>query len=172
MSCLLGFQTKYIWNPWGIPVHPVQLVLLYLSTSLDSWLAHCELHFISLFEERYKTNTILIFFFRACASWKSFNKKNKTIRAPELRSWTCTKWLVGDVSCNVYKIVQEMGRSRAIIDGSDLLTIWICIHSDPLISLKKHFVALKQSFAKSIFHCTVGFYRPINMSLGLGQWKS
>ena len=41
MSDFLGFQTKYIWNPWGIPVHPAQLVLLYLSTLLDSWLAHC-----------------------------------------------------------------------------------------------------------------------------------
>ena len=41
MSYVLGFQTKYIWNPWGIPVHPAQLVLLYLSTLLDSWLAHC-----------------------------------------------------------------------------------------------------------------------------------
>ena len=34
-------SNKYIWNPWGIPNHPVQLVLLYLSTLLDSWLAHC-----------------------------------------------------------------------------------------------------------------------------------
>ena len=42
MSYFLGFQTKYIWNPWGIPVHPAQLVLLYLSTLLDSWLAHCD----------------------------------------------------------------------------------------------------------------------------------
>ena len=43
MSYLLGFQTKYIWNPWGIPVHPAQLVLLYLSTILDSRLAHCDI---------------------------------------------------------------------------------------------------------------------------------
>ena len=41
MSFFLGFQTKYIWNSWGILVCPVQLVLLYLSTFLDSWLAHC-----------------------------------------------------------------------------------------------------------------------------------
>ena len=43
MSYVLGFQTKYICNPWDIPVHPVQLVLLYLSILLNSWLAHCEL---------------------------------------------------------------------------------------------------------------------------------
>ena len=42
VSYLLGFLTKYIWNPWGIPVHPVQLVLLYLSTLLDSSLTHCD----------------------------------------------------------------------------------------------------------------------------------
>ena len=41
MSDFLGFQTKYTWNLWGIPVHPAQLVLLYLSFLLDSWLAHC-----------------------------------------------------------------------------------------------------------------------------------
>ena len=41
MSYLLGFQTKYVWNHWSIPVHPAQLVLLYLSTLFDSWLAHC-----------------------------------------------------------------------------------------------------------------------------------
>ena len=41
LSDFLGFQTKYICYPWGIPVHLVQLVLLYLSTLLDSWLAHC-----------------------------------------------------------------------------------------------------------------------------------
>ena len=28
MSYLLGFQTKYIWNPWGIPFYPVQLLSL------------------------------------------------------------------------------------------------------------------------------------------------
>ena len=32
----LGYQTKYIWNPWGVPVHPAHLVLLYISTLLDS----------------------------------------------------------------------------------------------------------------------------------------
>ena len=36
MSYVLRFQTKYIWNLVGIPVHPAQLVLLYLSTLLDS----------------------------------------------------------------------------------------------------------------------------------------
>ena len=41
MSDFLGFQIKYIWNPWGISIHLVQLILLYLSTLLDSWLAHC-----------------------------------------------------------------------------------------------------------------------------------
>ena len=46
MSYLLGFQTKYIWNPWGIPDHPAQLVLLYLSTLLDSWLAHCAMWYM------------------------------------------------------------------------------------------------------------------------------
>ena len=40
MSYVLGFQTKYIWNAWGILFHPAQSVLLYLSTLLDSWLAH------------------------------------------------------------------------------------------------------------------------------------
>ena len=36
MSDFLGFQTKYIWNPSGLTIHPAQLVLLYLSTLLDS----------------------------------------------------------------------------------------------------------------------------------------
>ena len=40
-SYLLGFQINYVCNPC-IPIHPVQLVLLYLSTLLDSWLAHCD----------------------------------------------------------------------------------------------------------------------------------
>jgi len=42
MSYFLGFQTKYIWNPWSISVHHAQLVFLYLSTLLHSWLAHCD----------------------------------------------------------------------------------------------------------------------------------
>ena len=42
MSYLLGFQAKYIWNPWDIPIHPLQLILQYLSTLLDSWLVHCK----------------------------------------------------------------------------------------------------------------------------------
>ena len=46
MSYFLGFQTEYIWNPWCIPINPAQLVLLYLSTLLDSWLAHFDLNFI------------------------------------------------------------------------------------------------------------------------------
>ena len=40
----------YIWNPWGIPVHPAQLVLLYLSTLLDSWLVHCGRDSASIYE--------------------------------------------------------------------------------------------------------------------------
>ena len=42
MFDFLGIQTKCIWNPWGILVNPVQLVLLYLPTLSDSWLVHCE----------------------------------------------------------------------------------------------------------------------------------
>ena len=42
LSYLLGFQTKCIWNSWGIPVYLAPLLLLYLSTLLDSWLAHCD----------------------------------------------------------------------------------------------------------------------------------
>ena len=46
MPYFLGFQTKCIWNPLGIPAHPVQIVFLYFSPSLDSWLAHCAPLFI------------------------------------------------------------------------------------------------------------------------------
>ena len=61
MSYLLGFQTKYIWNPWGIPVHPAQLVLLYLSTLLDSWLAHCVLNTYFIYYRRSSLLTVFGF---------------------------------------------------------------------------------------------------------------
>ena len=52
MSYVLGFQTKHIWNRWGILVHPAQLILLYLSTLLDSWLAHCDTLLLEIYTNR------------------------------------------------------------------------------------------------------------------------
>ena len=62
MSYVLGFQTKYIWNPWGIPVHPAQLLLLYLSTLFDSWLAHCVVC-MCMYVVRMKLSLILLMSF-------------------------------------------------------------------------------------------------------------
>ena len=41
MSYLLGFQTKYILNPWGIPVHPIQVPSMSFANLLDSPWPHC-----------------------------------------------------------------------------------------------------------------------------------
>ena len=45
-------SNKIYWNVWGIPVHPAQSVLLFLSTLLKSWLANC-------------AYLVLIFFYQA-----------------------------------------------------------------------------------------------------------
>ena len=42
ISYLLGFQTKYIWNPWGIPLHTAHVPSMFLLVLFDSSLAYCD----------------------------------------------------------------------------------------------------------------------------------